>query len=241
MKLSIIRKPRFRLNRWLPLAVGVLLVTITAQAQRITSGHLNVGALGTNTGSQLTFANGAAFVLTSGYVQMELATSGTYAGYYGSGPSVTALPQTVAHGGPNPMAPSLGSFVEVNMTLHAAPEGGVFSFWNTGSLVPTFSLDTVGEVSPLWNLSGGEENPTAGSSGADPYGHIHGRRFTATLPGEYIIGFQAFDTSPNGAQHAPSSPLEIRFMAVPEPSTLALLLLGGTLAGGWVIKRRRIQ
>lgn len=239
MNCSTAMKLRPAFGRWLLLATCVALFTVTAHAQRITSGHLNVGALGTGAGSQLSFVNGAAFALNSGYVQMDMTASGTYAGYYGGGPSVTALPQTVAHGGPNPNAPSLGSYIQASITLQSAPLGGAFSFWDTDAVVPTFSLSTAGAVSPMWNLSGGEENPTAGAAGADPYGHIHGRRFTATVPGEYIIGFQAFDTSLNGAQHAASSVLQIRFLAVPEPSSVALMALGGVMAGVWFIRRPR--
>lgn len=209
-----------------------------ADAQPITSGHLNVGALSTAPGSQLNFVNGAAFVLSSGYVPMNMASTGTYAGFYGSGPSITALPQTVAYGGPNPFAPSFGSYIQIRMTLESGPLGGMFSFWDTAATVPTFSLTLAGDTSPLWNLSGGTENPTAGQVGADPYGHIHGRRFTTTLPGEYVIGFQAFDTSLNGAQHIPSSMMQIRFVAVPEPSTFALLVVAG-VATVLVLRRQR--
>jgi len=225
-------------GRWLLPVAAAFLATLTAHAQRITAGHLNAGAFSTNAGSQLTFANGIVFALESGYVQMDLATTGMYSGYYGSGPSITALPQTVPFGGPNPTAPSLGSFIELSMTLQSAPEGGSFAFWDTDATAPTFSLSLVGSTSGTWNLSGGEENPTAGTPGGDPFGHIHGRRFTATTPGEYVIGFQAFDTSANGAQHTPSDMLQVRFVAVPEPATATLAMLGGVLAVGWVFRRR---
>lgn len=214
--------------------------TANAHGQAITSGHFNVGATSTSAGSQLTFANGAAFVLSSGYVPMTLATDGKYAGLYNSGPTMTALAQTVAFGGPVANAPSLGSFIQVTMTLQSAPVGGSFAFWESGALGPTYNLNSLGALTPMIALSGGPDNPTAGSVGADPFGHIHGRRFTATLPGEYIIGFQAFDTSLNGAQHAASELLQVRFTTVPEPSSVALLAVAGG-AGGlvWFQRRRR--
>jgi hypothetical protein len=47
-----------------------------------------------------------------------------------------------------------------------------------------------------------------GTAGADPYGHIHGRMFSATVPGWYVAGFRLVDTGRNGPgggpRHAPS-------------------------------------
>ena len=57
----------------------------------------------------------------------------------------------------------------------------------------------------------------AGEPGGDPFGHIHGRRFTATKPGLYKVGFRALDVSTNGAEagpiHTPSPVLHIYFQA----------------------------
>lgn len=69
-----------------------------AQAQH---GHLNAGALGSNPGSKLYFANGDIFAASSGYVkELTFADGGAYAGYYEGGISLTALPATINHGGP---------------------------------------------------------------------------------------------------------------------------------------------
>ena len=80
----------------------------------------------------------------------------------------------------------------------------------------------------------------AGAAGADPFGHLHGRNFTATVPGDYVVGFKLFDNSGNGtgggAIHTPSATLNIRFSAVPEPSVGVLLALG---AAGLVLVHRR--
>ena len=56
-----------------------------------------------------------------------------------------------------------------------------------------------------------------GAPGDDPYGHIHGRRFTASLPGIYRVTFGAFDISTNGPagepNHTASAPITIAFQA----------------------------
>lgn len=210
--------------------------TLTARAQH---GHLDAGAASTSLGSPVIWANGLLYAESTGYIQsMTRATSGTYAGYYNSGPTLTALPGTVANGGPSGNASTLGSFLEFKFTLFSAPTGGTFSYWDHGATSPTTTLG-IGQTSPLFNLSGGEGNLTAGTLGGDPYGHIHGRRFTVDMPGDYSVGFQAFDTSVNGANggpiHTPSEVLTIRFQGVPEPGTVALLVLGGIAltSAGW--------
>jgi hypothetical protein len=64
----------------------------------------------------------------------------------------------------------------------------------------------------LWRLSESD-----GSAGSDPFGHIHGRRFTATRAGIYKVGFTVVDTSTNGAAggpiHTPSAELPVWFQA----------------------------
>ena len=64
-----------------------------AQGQ-ITFDHLNAGAIGTGYGDQLIWANGGTFATNAGYYAMPYASSGTYAGYYNSSPTMTVLPAT---------------------------------------------------------------------------------------------------------------------------------------------------
>lgn len=82
--------------------------------------------------------------------------------------------------------------------------------------------DISGQLFPLSESDGSPES--------DPYGHIHGRRFTATKPGVYTAWFRAFDTSVNGANggpiHAPSEALPIRFLAG-TPTLLDQVPMGG--------------
>jgi hypothetical protein len=222
--------------RTLFVVIGLILSGSSVLAQH---GHLNAGAVGTEIGDKLLWANGAIFAEDSGFVQvLDLATSGTYSGLYNGGPTLTALPATVANGGPAAFAANLGSVLAVQMSVVSAPDGGMFSFWEGGSLAPTYSIG-VGMSSGLWELS--DTVSGAGSAGADPYGHLHGRRFTATALGDYVVGFKLFDTSdlaPGATPfHTPSDILYVKFtaMVVPEPSGLALLGLG---AAGLVLRSK---
>ena len=225
------------------LSPGLLLAT--GQVLHAQHGHLNAGALGTNQNDQLYFANGNVFAATSGYVQtMSLSNSGTYAGYYNSGPSFTALPQTVANGGPVPDATAFGSFIQMRLESVTGPAGGTFGFWEEDATTPTISL-AVGASSPsaLWALS--DASLGAGQPGADPFGHLHGRRFTVDVEGDYTIGFRLFDTSTNGLAggpiHAVSDIFLLNFQGatVPESSTLALLSVASGGLGCLAWRRRR--
>ena len=175
--------------------------------------HLNAGAVGTNQNDQLIWANGADFMTTSGYVKtLEYTNSGRYAGYYQGGITPTALPATAAHAGPDPAASALGSYLHFRLACLEGPAGGLFNFWESAGTTPAISLAPGDSSSSLWRLSESD-----GSSGSDPYGHIHGRRFTVTKPGLYKITFTAVDASVNGAGggpiHTPSAPLPIWFQA----------------------------
>ncbi len=220
----------------LTLAVGAL----QAQAQH---GHLNAGAVGQNQGDRLAFVNGDVFAASSGYVkELPLASSGTYAGYHEGGITLTALPGTVDNGGPAAGVAAAGSFILAGITSVSGPAGGSFALWEGGATTPTFSYSVGYDVSTptsLWALS--DASTGAGAVGGDPYGHLHGRRFTATEPGLYTVEFKLFDTSINGAGggpiHTPSEDLTIAFHAVPEPSVLAVLGVGAL--GLFVMARRR--
>ncbi len=219
------------------LALAALLLTGgTALAQH---GHLNAGATGQNQNDPLVWANGADFSAGSGYLQeMAFATSGRYAGLFNSGPTFTALSLTNAGG------PAAGSFLTAEIVSVAGPTGGQFAFWEGedlgGGSSPLFSILTGGTgLSHQFALS--DASLGAGVAGQDPFGHIHGRRFTTTAEGLYTVGFRVLDTSANGAGggpiHLPSEVLYMNFATVPEPSVFALAGLG--LAGAWWIRRKR--
>jgi hypothetical protein len=176
-------------------------------------GHLNVGALGMYQDDPLSFVNGADFSYTSGYVKTLTHTNaGRFAGFFQGNFTLTALAATAEHAGPDPAASALGSFIRIRMYCLEAPAAGQFGFWDSGSTSPS-ELLAAGQISTnLWPLSESD-----GSPGTDPYGHIHGRRFTATKAGAYKVAFQAFDTSTNGINggpiHSASAWLEVVFQA----------------------------
>ena len=193
------------------LAVGLaLLAHSNLSAQH---GHLNAGAAGVSQNDPLVWANGADFIDSSGYVKtLEFTNAGRFAGAYQGNITLTALPATAAHAGPDPNASALGSYLQFRMTCLEGPAGGQFNLWESTGATPVLAL-VPGEASTtLWRLTESD-----GAPGTDPYGHIHGRRFSATKPGLYKIAFTAFDTSTNGAGggpiHRPSPQLAVWFQA----------------------------
>jgi len=182
--------------------------------------HIYAGALGTNQNDKLYFANGGSFdaTMSSMALPQVLRTNGLNAGYY-RGDSVTfsALPALVESGGPIPGHAAFGAQLAIQMVSVQGPPGGSFAFWEgdgesaLGNI--TFS-ELVGATSGTNFLiisQNGSEPDT------DPYGHIHGREFTASAPGTYLVGFRVIDVSTNGAGggpiHSPSDVLPIRFQA----------------------------
>jgi hypothetical protein len=109
------------------------------------------------------------------------------------------------------------SRLAVQVVSVAGPAGGSFAFWegdgesDLGNV--TFSVP-VGETNGTNFLVVSENNS---EPGADPYGHIHGREFTTSLPGTYTVGLRVIDLSTNGLNggpiHAPSDILFVRFQA----------------------------
>lgn len=227
-----------KLNTTSLLKLSAALTVIVLAGQSSRAQHINAGALTQTQNSQLVWANGAAFAADSGYVQnMTLATSGRFTGLFNAGPTFTAL--SVTNGGA-----ALGSFLTAEIVSLTGPTGGILSFWE--------GADQGGGSSPLFNMTAGSIGLShrfalsdalegAGLPGGDPYGHLHGRRFTTTTEGLYTLGIRVLDTSANGvgggAIHMPSEVLYMNFQTVPEPSVFALVGLG--LAGLWWIRRQR--
>lgn len=203
---------------FLPLTI-LLLPLLALPVARAQHAHVNAGALGLTAGSALTFANGARFSADSGYtVPLKLATNGTYAGYHYGSITFTALPSTEFNGGPVPGHALPGTHLELRLVSVSGPAGGSFGFWET----PGDELDAE-ELTfsvPVGETDGTRHFPlseNSGQPGDDPYGHFHGRIFTATRPGLYRVEVQAYDTSRNGPGggplHEPSELLPLYFQA----------------------------
>lgn len=187
--------------------------------------HIYAGALGTNQNDKLYFSNGAGFDAGLGSYALPqiLRTNGLNAGYYrGDALTFSALPATPLNGGPitnqsGTLNAALGARLAVEVVSVSGPPGGSFAFWegdgesDLGNI--TFSVP-VGTTNGTNYLIISENN---GAPGADPYGHIHGREFTTTLPGTYLVGFRAIDLSTNGLNggpiQSPSEILPVRFQA----------------------------
>jgi hypothetical protein len=191
--------------------LALIICTCSATAQD--HGHLRIAAHSTNPGAQLYFYNGADFASASRYVKTLVFTNaGKYSNYFQQNITFTVQAATSAYGGPEPDAPALGSHIRARILSVQGPDGGEFGFWESGATTQTISLGSGESGTNSFHVS-----QTDGSPGADPFGHVHGRRFTATQPGIYTVAFQAFDAStnaPNGGPiHTPSEIIHIRFQA----------------------------
>lgn len=198
--------------------------------------HIYAGATGTNQGAPLLFTTAHLFDPASGYkLPMVLRTNGNNVGYYrGDSLTFTALSATDIGTGQLLGRALLGSRLAVQMVAVEGPPGGSVSFWNGDGENPgrtiTFSLP----VGTAQATNGFVISENDGSPGSDPYGHIHGREFTTTLPGLYQVGFRLVDISTNGSGggplHSPSDILPILFQAGPtiemlQPATNGIRVL----------------
>jgi hypothetical protein len=193
------------------LTLGLSAATLTVRGQD--HGHLRIGATNTAQGTPLYFYNGPDFAESSGYVKTLFYTnSGKYAGYYQGNVTLTVQAATPAFSGPEADPPAFGSLERATIVSVAGPAGGVFAFWENGATNPTISV-----ACGATNGTSFAVTQTDGSPGADPFGHIHGRRMTATLPGIYHVTFRAHDACTNGtgggAIHTPSDTITVAFQA----------------------------
>jgi len=182
--------------------------------------HIFVGALGTNQNDKLIFSNGGSFdaYQTTYWFPQVLRTNGLNKGHYrGDVLSFTGLAGTPPNGGPVASHAAFGSRLAVQVVSVEGPPGGSFAFWegdgesDLGNI--TFSVP-VGTANGSNVVVVSENNS---EPGADPYGHIHGREYTTSVGGTYVVGFRAIDVGTNGAGggpiHSPSDILPVRFQA----------------------------
>lgn len=111
--------------------------------------------------------------------------------------------------------PATGSWIWAEIVSVSGPTGSRFGFWETGANTPTISLPANQAVADTaFVLSEGMDDP-----GEDPSGHIHGRAWTADMPGDYVVGIRLVDrgtSGPGGGPwHQPSRVYSFRFTAGP--------------------------
>lgn len=80
-----------------------------------------------------------------------------------------------------------GSRPRIELLSVAGPAGGSFGFWEVGATSPTWSRPSG------WSASEGDRPSFVTYEDGTGYGHIHGRAFTATHPGDYTVVFRAVD------------------------------------------------
>lgn len=201
-------------------AASILILLATFAVPSRADSHLFGGALGTNQNDRLYFSNGGGFDATSSSFSFPqiLRTNGLNAGHYrGDALTFSALAGTPENGGPIPGHAAFGSRLAVQVVSVAGPPGGSFAFWEGDG---ESALGAITFSVPVGTTNGSNYLVISANSGeaeADPYGHIHGREFTTSAPGTYLVGFRLIDVSNNGAgggpRQSPSDVLLVRFQA----------------------------
>jgi hypothetical protein len=180
--------------------------------------HLNAGAMGSLPGNPLYFANGDAFATNSGwFLPLRWTTNEVYAGYHLGSLTLTALASTPDNGGPSVGHAAPGANIEARIVSLEGPVGGAWAFWDSDGSEDAPALTFSVPVGETHGTGAFRLSENDGAAGADPYGHVHGRKFTATLPGLYTVGIQLFDISENGngggPLHPPSNVLRVYMQA----------------------------
>lgn len=197
--------PRNKSSRLVAALIAILCVFGLRQggAQILQHFHVTAGALSPTAGSQLVFTDADDFLAESGYVSyMPKITNNLIPtiGYYMGGPTFTAA----ANDGSAESPAAAGARIGLKIVAVDGPRGGHWAFWETG-------VDDEYGNSITFSYASGTTNGTnviilsenTGQPGADPYGHIHGRAFTADVPGLYTVWTQLVDVSRNGPGGGP--------------------------------------
>jgi hypothetical protein len=178
---------------------------LSAFAQHV---HIVAGAESKEQNSKLRFTNGTTYDIYSNQgiapacFFMNSNLPAMYPNLYQTDVTFASLPGTLWTGGPAPGAAAPGAFLEAVIVSVQGPPDGVIGFWQDDEEATPhlrFSVP-VGATKGTnrFEVSEGITFPEL-----DPYGHIHGRRFTANLPGLYTVGFQLIDTSTAGTNGGP--------------------------------------
>jgi hypothetical protein len=101
-----------------------------------------------------------------------------------------------------------GSDPRVQLLSVSGPSGASFAFWEAGATTPTWSRPAG------WTATPGDQ-PSIHTDDMGGYGHIHGRVFTATHPGAYIVVFRVVDTL-GGFEPSPPKSVTLTALATPQ-------------------------
>jgi hypothetical protein len=191
--------------------------------------HINAGAIRLEQDAPLYFVNGASFVTNSGYVVTLVPdTTGTYSNQYQGSISFTALAATSYYGGPAFGHAAPGSHLELEVVSVDGPADSRLGFWETDEYTGLTSFRFSAPVGAREGTNRVVLSETDGAPGADPYGHVHGRAFSATRPGLHTVGFRILDTSMNGTGGGPiHRPSELFFLHFQAGVTVARVAAGG--------------
>jgi hypothetical protein len=193
------------------IALGFTGGGLSASAQHL---HLVTGAESKEQNAKLRFTNGSTYDIYSNQgiapacFFMSSNLPALYPNLYQTDVTFASLPGTLWTGGPALGAAAPGAFLEAIIVSVQGPLGGVIGFWqeDEGAMPNLRFSIPVGTTNGTnqFEISEGITFPEL-----DPFGHIHGRRFTANTPGLYTLGFQLIDTSTAGTNggsiHTPSS------------------------------------
>jgi hypothetical protein len=140
-----------------------------------------------------------------------------------------------------------GTDIWLQITSVSGPAGASFGFWDANWAdthnTPTQSFLT---NTPTGGFKFELSEPLyfVDPADQDPYGHIHGRAWTVTQPGDYYVGFTLYDMSTvgpgGGPLEVPSQTYLFHFQGIPEPGILPLLL-AGILACAMRPRRSRVR
>jgi len=205
---------------WCRWGLSVWLAVGTAREAMAQHSHINAGARDAVAGAPLFIANAASFDVGSGFVvHLGLVSSPVYGPIYFGGGDVTftSLAVTPDNGGPVRFAALPGAHLEAVLETLDGPAGGSLAFWDSDGF---FDATEITFSVPVGTRDGTRRfvlSENDGSPGSDPYGHIHGRKFSVDVPGHYVLGLRLVDTGGNGPgggpSHAPSEVTRFRFQA----------------------------
>lgn len=222
--------------------LGAALAILAGSAPQLHAhGHLGAGSIG---GTLVLFdAEGNPMPATNPHVyhmvlRPDTPTYGGYGGYYSFDEllpndypndyfSFTAYSDGWSLPA-NPNHAATGSQIWMRILSVSGPAGSTFAFWDSLVAVygdtPTQTFLTDGSPS-AFSFILSEPDADLDPEDQDPYGHLHDRGFTATMPGTYTVQFQLYDGSGFDLE-LPSQVYSFTFVAVPEPATGALAALG---------------